>query len=77
MPCAPTGLNDRRTNATAPARTTKDTALNAIVHAGPTNSTNAVPNIGPMMRPLFHEYTPSETIAIISSGGTRSGNIAA
>ena len=30
-----------------------------------------------MIRPLFHEYTPSETIAISSSGGTRSGSIAA
>jgi len=51
--------------------------LNPTVHDGPTVSASAVPSNGPMMRPLFHEYTPSDTIAISSLGGTKSGSIAA
>ena len=45
----------RRTRVTATASTTNEAALNPIVHAGPTVNISAVPNIGPMMRPLFHE----------------------
>ena len=73
---SPWGMNGRRTNDTAMAITTNVAALKPTVQAGPTHRASSVPRMGPTMRPLFHEYTPSDTMAINSSGGTRSGCMA-
>ena len=64
------------TNHTADANTMNVAALNATVHGAPMVRASSEPSNGPMIRPAFHEYTPNDTMAISSSAGTRSGNIA-